>query len=133
MGEPILDGKPMTNVYGEHTYRARVTFGAGTVSTIRAKDVVVTRPSATTLVLTLPKAYTEITDFTVGTKAATGTAMIDWIITTNAVATTGAVTLTAVDSNSAGTATAPASGDVAYITLSVSCDVLNDRFTDSTA
>lgn len=130
--EPIMDCHPATNVYGEHVFRARVTFGTGTVSTIRCKDLVVTRPTSTTLLLTLPKAYAEITDFKVGTKAATGTAMIDWIISDDSV-TSGTVTLTAVDSNSAGTATAPASGDVAYITLGVSCDVLNDRFTDSTA
>lgn len=133
MGEPILDGCPQTNVYGEHTYKPRVTFGAGTVSTIRCKDIVVTRPTATTLVLTFPKAYAEITEFHVGTKAAASTALIQWIISTNAIDTTGIVTLTAIDTNTAGTATAPASGDVAYITISVSCDVLNDRFTDATA
>jgi hypothetical protein len=133
MTEPLMDAAPMTNVYTEHVFKPRVTFGAGTVSTIRSKDVVVTRPSATTLVLTFPKPYAEITSFKVGTKAATSTAKIDWIITTNAIDTTGIVTLTAIDTNSAGTATAPADGDVAYIEIGVSCDVLNDRFTDSTA
>ncbi len=133
MSEPILDGSPRNNVYGEHEYRARVSFGASTVSTIRAGQVVVTRPTSTTLVFTFPKAYAEITNFHWGTKAATSTALIGWIITTNAIATTGIVTLTSVDTNSAGTATAPADGDVGYFTFGVSCDVLNDRFTDATA
>lgn len=131
MGEPVMDGKPATNVATEHVFKARVSLGAGTVSTTRAKDVTVTRPSATTLVLTLPKAYAEITDFHVGRKAAASVAGLEWIITTNAVTTTGAVTLTSIIAD--GTATAPADGDVAYITLGVSCDVLNDRFTGSTA
>lgn len=131
MAEPILDGCPQTNVYGEHTYKPRVTFGASTVSTIRCKDLVVTRPTATTLTLTFPKAYAEITEFNVGMKAAAAVASLEWIITTNNIATTGVVTLTSVVA--AGTATAPASGDVAYITIGVSCDVLNDRFTDATA
>jgi hypothetical protein len=132
MGEPILDGVPATNVYGEHVYRARVTFGAGTVSTTRSKELVVTRPTTTTLVLAFPKAYAEITDFQVGRKAAAAVAGLEWVITTNAIATTGAVTLTSIESDT-GAATAPASGDVAYITIGVSCDVLNDRFTGSTA
>lgn len=131
--EPIMDNTPRTNVYGEHVFKPRVTFGAGTVSTIRCKDVVVTRPTASTLVFTFPKAYAEITEFHVGTKAATSTAKIDWIITTNAIATTGVVTLTSIDLNSAGTATTPADGDVGYFVFGVSCDVLNDRFTDATA
>lgn len=133
MGEPVLDGSPQTNIYGEHVYKARVTMGTGTVSTIRSKDLTITRPTSTTLVLAFPKAYAEITEFHVGTFAATGTALIQWAITTNAITTTGLVTLTSIATNTAGTATAPASGDVAYITIGVSCDVLQDRFTDSTA
>lgn len=131
MAEPILDGSPQTNVYGEHVYKPRVTFGTLTASTIRCKDLVVTRPTATTLVLTFPKTYAEITEFHVGRKAAASVAGLEWIITTNAIDTTGVVTLTSIASN--GTATAPASGDVAYITIGVSCDLLNDRFTDSTS
>lgn len=130
MSEPVLDGSPQTNVYGEHTYKPRVTFGSSTVSTIRCKDVTVTRPSATTLTLTFPKAYAEITEFHVGMKAAAAVANLQWKITTNNIATTGVVTITSCIAD--GTATAPASGDVAYITIGVSCDVLNDRFTDST-
>lgn len=134
MAEPVLDGSPQTNIWGEHTYKPVVSFGAGTVSTIRGTNqLTVTRPTATTLVLTFPKSYEEITEFHVGTKAATGTALIQWIISTNAIATTGIVTLTAIDTNTAGTATAPADGDVAYITISVSSDDLNGNFTSSTA
>lgn len=129
--EPVLDGSPQTNVYTEHVYKARVTFGASTASTIRSKDLVVTRPTATTLVLTFPKAYAEITSFHVGRKAAASVAGLEWIITTNAIDTTGQVTLTSIVA--AGTATASASGDVAYIEIGVSCDVLNDRFLGSTS
>jgi hypothetical protein len=133
MSEPVLDGSPQTNVYGEHTYKPRITFGAGTVSTIRGtKELTITRPTATTLVFAFPKAYAEITEFHVGRKAAASVAGLEWIITTNAIATTGLVTLTSIESDS-GTATAPAEGDVSYFTISASCDILEDRFTSSTA
>lgn len=134
MGFPVLDGSSQTNIATEHVYCPVVTFGAGTVSTHRGvKGLTVTRPTATTLVLTFDQPYAEITRFSVGTFCATGTALIAWAITTNAIATTGVVTLTAIDCNSAGTATAPAAADIAYITIGVSQDVLNDRFTSSTA
>ncbi len=129
--EPIMDSSPSTNVYSEHVFKARVVFGAGTISTWRSKDLVVTRPTATTLVLTFPKAYAEITEFHVG-RFSTAAAGLEWIITTDALATTGIVTLTSVESD-VGTATTPADGDKAYITIGVSCDVLLDRFTGSTA
>lgn len=130
--EPVLDGSPQTNVYGEHLYHARVVLGAGTASTWRSKDLIVARPTATTLTLTFPKSYAEVTEFHVGRKAAAAVAGLEWIITTNAITTTGIVTLTSIESDT-GTATAPASGDVAYITIGVSCDHLNDAATGSTA
>lgn len=133
MSEPVLDGAPATNVYGEHEYKVRVTFGTGTVSTIRCKEVVVTRPTSTTLVLTFPKAYAEITSLSQSWAKATGADPVQAQITTNAIDTTGVVTFTTTSTNSAGTATAPASGDVLYLSIGVSCDVLNDRFTQATA
>lgn len=133
MGEPVLDGSPATNIAGEHTYKPVVTFGASTVSTSRGvKELVIARPTATTLTLTFSTPYTEITEFHVGRKAAAAVAGLEWVITTNAIATTGVVTLTSIESDT-GAATAPASGDVAYITISVSRDVLNDLYTSSTA
>ncbi len=133
MAEPVLDGSPQTNVFGEHVYKSRVTFGSGTVSTIRGcREVVVARPTSTTLTLTFSKAYAEVTEFHVGRKAAAGVAGLEWVITTNNIATTGVVTLTSIESDT-GAATAPASGDVAYITIGVSCDILEDRFTGSTS
>jgi hypothetical protein len=45
------------------------------------------------------------------------------------VATDGTLVLTTVDTNTAGTAAAPASGDVLYLEIGVSQDSLNDRFT----
>lgn len=133
MSEPVLDGSPQTNIFGEHVYYPVVTFGAGTVSTIAGTNqITVTRPSATTLLLTFPKTYASVTRFKVGRKAAAAVAGLEWIITTDAIATTGLVTLTSIESDT-GTATAPASGDVAFIEIGASCDVLNDRFTSSTA
>lgn len=127
--EPVLDGSPKTNVYGEHVFRIRCTFGSSSAVTYRSKDASIAKTTTTTFTVTLPKAYAEITDFSQSWKKATGAAPLSLQITTDSVATDGTLILTSVSTNSAGTATAPASGDVVYITLGVSCDTLNDRFT----
>ena len=133
MGEPLLFPPTIQNVAGEPEYSARVTFGAGTVSAIRAMGVAVTRPTATTLVLTFPTPYVEISGGSQLWAKATGADPLQFQITTNAIATTGIVTLTSVSMNSAGVATAPADGDVLYLTVKVARDQLNDQFTQATA
>lgn len=133
MAEPVLDGAPQTNTYGEHEYKIRISFGASTASTWRAKDVTVARSSATVFTVTLPKPYAEITTLSQSWKKATGADPVSAQITTDALTTTGVLTFTTVSTNSAGTATAPANGDVLYLTLGVSCDHLNNSFTGTTA
>jgi hypothetical protein len=128
--EPILDSLSPCNVYGEHVYKIRATFGSSSAVTYRSKDASIAKTTTTTFTITLPKPYAEITDFHVGRYAATGTDGLEFIITDkSALATAGTLVLTSISTNSAGTATAPASGDVAYITLGVSCDVQNDKYT----
>lgn len=127
--EPLLSGGTATNVYTEHVYKIRATFGASSAVTFRSKDATIAKTTTTTFTITLPKAYAEITNFNVGRKCATGTDGLEFVITTNNVATDGTIVLTSISTNSAGTATAPASGDVAYITLGVSSDTLNDKHT----
>lgn len=127
--EPVLDGSPSTNVYGEHVFKIRCTFGSSSAVTYRSKDASIAKTTTTTFTVTLPKAYAEITSFSQGWKKATGADPLQLDITTDSVATDGTLVLTSKSTNSAGSATAPASGDVVYITLGVSCDVLNDRFT----
>jgi hypothetical protein len=128
--EPLMDGKPATNVYTEHVYKIRATFAASSELTFRSKDATIAKTTTTTFTVTLPKPYAEITEFSVGSYAATGTAGLQYIITDKStLATAGTLVLTSVDTNSAGTAAAPAAGDVAYITIGVSCDTLNDKFT----
>lgn len=128
-----MDSYAATNTYTEHAFRVRITHGTGTTSTIRCRDIVVARPTSTTITLTFPKTYAEITDLSQGWLKATGADPLQYQITTNAIDTTGIVTLTCVSQNSAGTATAPANGDVVYLTIAASCDTLNDRFTQTTA
>lgn len=128
MSEPVLTGPAQNNVYGEHSFAVRVTFGATTVVTsYRSSAAIPTRPSATTVLITFPKIYAEVSRFKAGRLAAVSVAGLEWIITTNNIAVDGTVTLTSIVA--AGTATAPASGDVAYFDFGVSCDQLNDRFT----
>lgn len=133
MGEPLLFPAGVTDVAGQHEFNARITFGASTASTIRSLGITVKRPTATTLVLTFPTTYAEITGGSQFWAKATGADPLQYQVTTNALATTGIVTLTSVSMNSAGVATAPANGDILYLTLRVSRDQLNDQFTGSTA
>jgi hypothetical protein len=128
--EPLMDGKPATNVYTEHVYKIRATFAASSELTFRSKDATIAKTTTTTFTVTLPKPYAEITEYYVGRYAATGTDGLEYIITDKStLATAGTLVLTSISTNSAGTATAPADGDVIYITLGVSCDTLNDKFT----
>ncbi len=128
MSFPDLGGKPLTNVATEHIYKIRCTFAASSVVSYRSKDATIEKTTTTTFTIRLPMVYAEITEFHVGRKAAASTAPLDYIITTNSVATDGTLILTSLDTNSAGTPAAPADGDVIYITLGVSQDVLNNRY-----
>lgn len=128
MAEPDIGGKTLSNVSTEHEYRIRCVLGASTAMTYRSKSATVTRPTTTTLVIALPQSYKEITGFFVGQKAAAGVIPLAYNITTNAVTTTGLITLTSCETAVAGNATAGAAGDEVYITLAVSRDVLNDRY-----
>ena len=67
--EPVLAGSPRTNVYEEHVFKIRATFGATSTVTYRSKDATIAKTTTTTFTITLPQAYAEITDFSVGRKA----------------------------------------------------------------
>lgn len=127
--EPLLDGKALSNVSTEHEYKIRATFGATSTVTFRSKDATIAKTTTTTFTVTLPKAYSEVTSFTYAWKAATGVAPLAVKIITNNVATTGTLVLETEATNTAGTPTAPATGDVLYLVLGVSCDTLNDKYT----
>jgi hypothetical protein len=127
--EPLMDGKALSNVATEHVFKIRATFGASSAVTYRSKDATIAKTTTTTFTITLPKAYAEITDFSVGQKCAASVIPLQYAITTNNVATDGTLVLTTKETAAAGTATAPADGDVAYITLGVSCDPLNSKYT----
>lgn len=127
--EPLMAGSSQSNVYDEHVFKIRATFGATSTVTYRSKDASIAKTTTTTFTVTLPKAYKEITSFSQGWAKATGADPLSLQITTNNVATTGQLVLTSVSTNSAGTATAPASGDVVYIEIGVATNPLNDKFT----
>lgn len=127
--EPLMDGKALSNVATEHVFKIRATFGASSAVTYRSKDASIAKTTTTTFTITLPKPYAEITDFHVGQKTAASVIPLDYVITTNNVATTGTLVITTKETAASGAATAPASGDVAYITLGVSVDTLNDKYT----
>lgn len=128
MSEPVLGGKALSNVATEHVYKIRATFGASSAVTYRSKDATIAKTTTTTFTITLPQSYAEITDFSVGQKCAASVIPLQYAITTNNVATDGTIVITTKETAASGAATAPADGDVAYITLGVSRDVLNDRY-----
>lgn len=127
--EPLMDGKTATNVYTEHSFKIRATFGASSALTFRSKDAQIAKTTTTTFTVTLPKVYNEVIDFSYGWFAATGVAPLICKVITNNVATTGVLVIETEAANTAGTPTAPASGDVLYLTVGVSCDTLNGKFT----
>ena len=127
--EPLMDGKSTPNVYQEHLFKIRATFGASSAVTFRSKDATIAKTTTTTFTVTLPKAYAEITHLGYAWFAATGVAPLAVKIITNSVATDGTLVLETEATNTAGTPTAPASGDVLYLQIGVSCDSLNNQFT----
>lgn len=126
MGEPIMDQYAKISAYDVHEYKVRCVFGAATAMTYRSRDAIPTRPTATTVVVTLPKTYAEIISFRAGRLVAGAAATQEWVVTVNNVAVDGTLTLEC--RIAAGTPTTPATGDAAYFTIEVSCDTLNDRF-----
>lgn len=128
MGEPLLCPPSIGNVAGEHVYKVRATFGASSAVTYRSLGATIAKTTTTTFTVTLPKIYGEITQFSQSWAKATGADPLAMQITTNNVAVDGTLVLTSVSTNSAGTATAPASGDVVYLTIGVSSDALNDQW-----
>lgn len=129
MGEPLLFPPSIQNVAGEHVYKIRCTFGATSTVTYRSMGATIAKTTTTTFTVTLPKIYGEITQFAQSWAKAVGVDPLAMQITTNSVAVDGTLVLTSVSTNSAGTATAPATGDVVYLTIAVASDQLNDGFT----
>lgn len=125
--EPLMPGDAQSNVFGEHLYCIRCTFGVSSVVTFRSKDATIAKTTTTTFTITLPKNYAEITRFAVGQKVAASVIPLAYVITANNV-TTGTIVLTSCETAASGAPTAPASGDVIYIMLGVSADPLNDKF-----
>lgn len=126
--QPLMDGKSTPNVADEHLFKLRVTFGLSSAVTFRSKDATIAKTTTTTFTVTLPKPYTEVTAFSFGWKAATAVAPLAVKIITNNVAVDGTIVLETEATNTAGTPTAPASGDVLFLNIGASCDALNDLF-----
>jgi hypothetical protein len=121
-----MTGKPLTNVATEHVFKIRATFGAASALTYRSKDATIVKTTTTTFTVQLPQTYAEVTDINYGWFAATAVACLTPKLITNNVTTTGQLVFeTEV---AAGTPTAPATGDVLYLTVCVSRDALNDRY-----
>lgn len=126
--EPLMDGKSTPNVYAEHLFKLRVTYGASSALTFLSKDATIAKTTTTTFTVTLPKPYTEVTSFAYAWKAATGVAPLAVKIITNNVAVDGTLVLETEATNTAGTPTGPATGDVLFLQIGASSDVLNAVF-----
>ena len=128
--DPILNEMPVTNVFTEHIYKIRATFGSNSAVTFRSKDAKIAKTTTTTFTITLPCPYQEITELNYTWFAATGVApLIVKLITKSDLNTGGTLVIETEASNTAGTPTAPASGDVLYLTIGVSRDLQNGQYT----
>jgi len=123
--QPHPAGVATTNVFGEHLYKVRVTFGSNAIASYLSKDVTIARANTGQYTVTFPKYHTALTDFSFGMKDATG-ATLNFVVSADNLASAG--TLTVEAHVAAGTATDPASGDVAYLTFGVSDDNLNAKY-----
>lgn len=125
---PLMDGKSAPNVYDEHEFKLQVTFGASSAVTYYGKDVTFAKTTTTTFTLTLPQPYNRITSGYQLWKKATGADPIWLQVTTDNTAVDGTIVFTSVSLNSAGTATAPANGDVVWLTIGVSDHDANQQY-----
>lgn len=128
MAEPVLTGSPSTNVYSEHIFKIRCTFGASSTVSYRSAQASIEKTTTTTFTVKLPTTYAEVTQLAQSWAKPAGAAPLALQLTTNNVAVDGTLVFTSVATNTAGTATAPVNGDVVYLTIGVSRDILNDRF-----
>ncbi len=128
MSEPDMGGKALSNVSTEHVYKIRATFAASSAVAYRSKGASIAKTGTAVWTVTLPQSYAEITEFSVGQVAAVNVIPLAYSITTNNVAVDGTIVITAKETAASGAATEPAVGDVAYITIGVSRDVLNNRY-----
>lgn len=124
--EPIMLGREQTNVPNEHVFKCRVTFGASSVSSYKCENGTFARSSAGTFTLTLPKPYAQLSDLSIAFKAAT-TAGKGAHVITDALSTTGVLTIETYTLATPGTPADPASGDVMYLTVGVTSSELNTR------
>lgn len=127
--EPLMDGKALSNVATEHVFKIRATFAASSVPAYRSKDATIAKLTTTTATVSLPKPYAEITEFSYSWAAATGVAPLAVKIISSTLATNGQFVIEYEATNTAGTPTAPAVGNVLYLSIGVSCDTLNNKYT----
>lgn len=129
MPYPLLFGPPTLNAPMVHEYVVPVTIGStATAATWTGYGIDIIRPTSTTMKITFPTTYANLLTFEVGRFPATVTSQVGWVVSTNNIAVDGTITLT---STAAGSATAPASTDVFYLTFRMTSDKLQDAFVGS--
>ena len=128
--QPHLYADVEVNADGLRTFIIRPKFGTAAVAGYFSKDADLTRTGAGTYEVQLPRTYDEIVDFHGSWVKASG-AHLFWRIKSETVRTDGKLVIEC--STEAGTATEPASGDKAKISITVSDSVLNQQFGSSVA
>lgn len=119
MGTPVLFDNTSSSELNITEFFIQVVFGSASITSYRAKgEVVFTRTGAGTYTIKLPKAYPRLLNCACMLIGETG-APLAFRISSNAVSTTGIVTLTAVVA--AGTATDPAAAVQGIIRVTI-CD-----------
>jgi hypothetical protein len=125
--EPDLTTSGKSSVYDEHTFKLRVLFGSSAITSYRSKDVTIARNGAGNYTLQLPKTYEELVDFKGSLILHAAGQHLFFSVKTETLSTDGTCVVEA--RTAAGTATDPASGDKATLTISASSNPLNTKFT----
>lgn len=120
-----------TNVPGKKTFHLEVTFGSASIASAHGKDLAVEDTSDGKLTVTFPRTYRRLTGFRHGWLKCQAGAVYFPVILTNSIdtaAASGGGTIIVETRTEAGTATAPASGDILSLEFDVALDVLNDGY-----
>lgn len=131
--EPALFPVPAcsTNVPGKRTFHLEVTFGSSAIASAHGKDLQVEDTADGKLTVTFPRTYRRLTGFRHGWLKCQAGAVYFPVILTNSIDTDGGAgggTIVVETRTEAGTATAPASGDILSLEFDVALDSLNDGY-----
>ncbi len=120
----LFPNQGRANMAGKFTFHLRVIYGSSAITSYKGKHLTVVDVSAGNMTITFPRPYRELIGFRWGWAKLGAGAVYFPVILTDAMATTGILTLET--RTEAGTATDPATGSELLLEFDTSLEVLND-------